>query len=44
MKWIYIEVRKKTSGMFKKSLVMRTLMDTSGIRLNGQVMIRLLRN
>ena len=41
MKWIYIEVRKKMSGMFKRLLVIRTLMDISGIRLSGQVMMRL---
>jgi len=32
------------SGTFKKSLVIRILMDKNGIRSNGQVIIRLLRN
>ena len=42
MKWTCIEVRKKISGMFKRSLVIRILMDISGIKLNGQVIMRLL--
>ena len=42
IKWIYIKVKKRISGTFKKSLVIRTLTDISGIRLNRQVIMRLL--
>ena len=41
MKWIYIKVKKKMSRMFKKSLVVKTLIDINGIRSNGQVTMRL---
>ena len=44
IKWTYIEAKKKTSGIFKKLLIMRILTDISGMRLNGQVMMRLLGN
>ena len=44
MRWIYIKVKKKTSGIFKRLLVIKTLINTNGIRLNGQVIIRLLGN
>ena len=44
MKWICIEAKKRISGTFKRSLVMRILIDISGIRLSGQVMMRLLGN
>ena len=41
MKWICIEVKKRTSGMFKRLLIIRTLTDISGIKLSRQVIIRL---
>ncbi len=41
MKWTCIKVKKRISGMFRRSLVIRTLTDISGIRLNGQVTVRL---
>ena len=44
MKWIYTKVKKRMSKMFKRSLVMRTLMDKNGIKLSGQVIIRLFRS
>ena len=44
IKWIYIEVKKRMSGMFKRLLVIRTLTDINGIRLNGQVIIKLPRS
>ena len=44
IKWIYIKVKKRINKIFKRSLVIRILIDTSGIRLNGQVIIRLFRN
>ena len=44
IRWIYIKVKKRTSGIFKRSLVIRTLMNKVSIRSSGQVIIRLLGN
>ena len=44
MKWIYIEVKKKMNGIFRELLVIRKLISKHNIKLNRQVIKKLLGN